>query len=128
MFSYHKENCKDRFEFMYENYYNYKGVLKSRKACTIYMIEDYMSREHWKDYCEKYNSQNRKLDDFLYELFDIIIKSGRKCYSSDKKFDSSLNESNYLKKDNNYYTILKEEWDTIEEKINCIFEKYTLKY
>lgn len=65
-----------------------------------------------------------KLDDFLYKLFDIIIKSGRKCYSSDKKYDTSLNASNYLKKDNNYYTILKEEWDSIEEKINSIFEQY----
>lgn len=66
-----------------------------------------------------------KLDNFLYELFDTIIKMGRKCYSNDRKHDSSLNESNYLKKDNNYYSILKSEWDTIEEKINTIFNKYS---
>lgn len=65
-----------------------------------------------------------KLDNFLYELFDVIIKNGRKCYSIDKRYDSTLNESNYLKKDNNYYSILKAEWDTIEEKTKNIFDKY----
>ena len=65
-----------------------------------------------------------KLDNFLYELFDVIIKNGRKCYSIDKRYDSTLNESNYLKKDNNYYSILKAEWDAIEEKTKNIFDKY----
>lgn len=59
MFSYHKENCEDRFEFMYENYYFYRDILKSSKAGIIYSIEKYMSGEHWKRYCEKYNTQNR---------------------------------------------------------------------
>lgn len=62
-------------------------------------------------------SDKDKLDDFLYQLFDIIIKCGRKCYSSDKKYDQTLNESNYLKKDTNYYLILKSEWDLLVEKI-----------
>ena len=35
-------------------------------------------------------------------------------------YDSSLNETNYLKKDNNYYSILKTEWDTLQEKIDSI--------
>ena len=61
-----------------------------------------------------------ELDKKLYDLFDAIIKSGRKCYSNDKRYDSSLNESNYLKKDNNYYSILKTEWDTLQEKIDSI--------
>ncbi len=60
MFSYHRENSEDRFEFMYEHYYYHRDLLKCRKAGTIYLIEKYMSEAHWKDYCEKYNSQNRK--------------------------------------------------------------------
>lgn len=51
------------------------------------------------------------LDTHLYNLFIGFIKAGRKCYSSDKRSDSSLNETNYLKKDYNYYNILKIEWD-----------------
>lgn len=65
---------------------------------------------------ELFNNKD-ELDNKLYDLFDAIIKSGRRCYSNDKRFDSSLNESNYLKKDNNYYSILKTEWDTLQEKI-----------
>lgn len=84
MFSYHKESSKDRFEFLYENYYNYFGVLKSRKACTIYMIEDYMSREHWKDYCEKYNSQNRK----------SVISKISECMDRGEVIDFLLNGDN----------------------------------
>lgn len=60
MYSYHKENCEDRFEFMYEHYYYYKTVLSSRKACTIYSIESYMRKEHWDEYFKLYNVQKRE--------------------------------------------------------------------
>ena len=60
MYSYHKENCEDRFEFMYEHYYYYKTVLSSRKACTIYSIERYMRKEHWDEYFKLYNVQKRE--------------------------------------------------------------------
>ena len=60
MYSYHKENCGDRFEFMYEHYYYYKTVLSSRKACTIYSIESYMRKEHWDEYFKLYNVQKRE--------------------------------------------------------------------
>ena len=63
------------------------------------------------------------VDKYLYKLFVGIIKAGRKCYSLDKKYDSGLNESNYLKKDFNYYNILKNEWDTLEELIKSEFDE-----
>ena len=69
---------------------------------------------------ELFNDKD-KLDKLLYELFDAIIKSGRKCYSYDRRHDNSLNETNYLKKDNNYYSILQTEWDSLEEKLNNAF-------
>lgn len=62
-----------------------------------------------------------ELDKVLYKLFDAIIKSGRRCYSSKKQNDSALNESNYLKKDFNYYSILNDAWDELPEKINGAF-------
>lgn len=67
--------------------------------------------------------QNKdKFDMVLYKIYDVIIKSGRKVYSSEHKHDSSLNESNFLKKDSNYYSILKIEWDNLSEKIQSIFD------
>lgn len=70
--------------------------------------------------------QNKdKFDNVLYKIYDAIIKSGRKVYSSEHKHDSSLNESNFLKKDSNYYSILKIEWDDLSEKIQSIFDTIT---
>lgn len=66
-------------------------------------------------------------DKVLYDLFDAIIKSGRKCYSNDRRFNSALNETNYLKKDSNYYNILKIEWDTLVEKIDKIFSSFEIE-
>ena len=63
-----------------------------------------------------------KFDDVLYKIYDAIIKSGRKRYSSEHEHDSSLNASNFLKKDSNYYSILKIEWDNLSEKIQSIFD------
>lgn len=63
-----------------------------------------------------------KLDEILYALFETIIVSGRRHYSIKKESDSSLNETNYLKLDRNYYYILKYDWDVIEKKILHIFD------
>ena len=65
-----------------------------------------------------------EFDRVLYDLFDAIVKSGRKCFSNDRRHDSSLNETNYLKKDINYYSILKTEWDTLSEKIDSVFRSF----
>lgn len=73
---------------------------------------------------ELYQSKD-KFDEVLYKIYDAIIKSGRKVYSSEHKHDSSLNESNFLKKDSNYYSILKIEWDDLSEKIQLIFNDIT---
>ena len=61
-------------------------------------------------------------DKVLFKLFEGFIKAGRRCYSADRRHDSSLNETNYLKKDLNYYTILKQEWDSLVELISSTFE------
>ena len=62
-------------------------------------------------------------DAVLFKLFVGIIKAGRRCFAQDKKYDSSLNESNYLQKDINYYNILKIEWDNFFELITSTFEE-----
>lgn len=60
-------------------------------------------------------------DNLLYKLFSVIISSGRRYYSVKKESDSTLNESNFLKRDNNYFSILKHDWDSIEAQIRDIF-------
>lgn len=61
-------------------------------------------------------------DRILYKLFEVIISSGRRYYSIKKESDSTLNESNFLKRDSNYFAILKSEWENIDEKIKEIFD------
>ncbi len=63
-----------------------------------------------------------KYDEVLYKLFEAIILSGRRYYSIRKETDSTLNESNFLKLDRNYYAILKSDWYNIEDKITNIFK------
>lgn len=61
-------------------------------------------------------------DKILFKLFETIIIEGQRYYSVKKEYDNTLNETNFLKKDNNYYAILKNAWDSIEKQINLIFE------
>ena len=63
-----------------------------------------------------------KYDEILYKLFEVIISSGRRYYSVKKETDSTLNESNFLKRDGNYFAILKYDWESIENKIVEIFK------
>lgn len=63
-------------------------------------------------------------DEILYKLFEIIILSGRRYYSTKKESDSTLNESNFLKVDRNYYLILNFDWDNIAGKIDEIFRTF----
>ena len=69
-----------------------------------------------------FESNKDKYDEILYKLFEVIILSGRRYYSSKRESDSTLNESNFLKLDRNYYAILKFDWDNIEDKITNIFK------
>lgn len=63
-----------------------------------------------------------ELDKHLYNLFLGIIKAGSKSFQLSKRYDTGLNESNYLKKDFNYYNIIKDQWEDLEALINKEFE------
>ncbi len=62
-------------------------------------------------------------DDILYKLFETIIFSGSKYYSIKKESDNTLSESNFLKKDGNYFAILKMDWYNISMQISNIFDE-----
>lgn len=53
--------------------------------------------------------------------FLLIILSGFRYYQTVRRGDNSINETNFLKNDQNYYEILKTDWYEIEEKINNIY-------
>lgn len=61
-------------------------------------------------------------EDVLYKLFMLIINSGIMCYSMAVRYEEGLNASNYLKKDKNYYSILKFQWPSLSSGIKSIFD------
>lgn len=61
-------------------------------------------------------------DQVLYELFNLIILTGQRYFRSEKKHDNKLIESNFLKKDKNYYGILSFDWDNLSENIKNLFD------
>lgn len=59
-----------------------------------------------------------ELDKVLKSFFNRLIREGFKYFSSVKNNDPSLVESNFLKKDSNYYHILNASWSDIMELID----------
>ena len=59
MSTYCTVSSSDKFEFLYEYYYNYKNILSCERSCVIYMIESFMMKYHWDEYCKYYNAPNR---------------------------------------------------------------------
>ena len=63
-----------------------------------------------------------RYDQILDKLFETIIFAGCSYYSIKKESDNTLSESNFLKKDVNYYAILKTRWKDISVRIRDIFD------
>ena len=66
-----------------------------------------------------------KYDEFLYKFFVLFIKSGSSIFSVSRRHEPTLNETNFLKKDNNYYNILKDEWNRIHDDVQRIWNEMT---
>ena len=58
----------------------------------------------------------------LSKLFKVILDVGIVSFSMATNYDSALTATNFLKKDQNYYLILKTHWGTIEPAIRKIFD------
>lgn len=63
-----------------------------------------------------------RYDDTLYKLFTLIINEGTSCYTMAKQYEEGLNATNYLKKDKNYYNILKVQWTHLQRETKIIFD------
>ena len=61
-----------------------------------------------------------KYEAVLYELFKLIITAGIQCYNMASRYDTTLNATNYLKKDKNYYFILNDNWPILSTGIHNI--------
>ena len=97
--------------------------VNKEKAYDDYYYEIFKELENTNCFLPKKLFESKdKYDEILYKLFDVIISSGRRYYSVKKETDSTLNESNFLKRDGNYFAILKYDWESIESKIIEIFK------
>ena len=67
----------------------------------------------------------RKKDEYdkvLEKLFEIMINAGVEVYSMAKRYKKDIiNETNFLKKDQNYYEIISTKWQYIKGAINEVF-------
>lgn len=59
-------------------------------------------------------------DATLKQLFTTIINAGITSFSFASQYDSTTTASNFLKKDKNYYSILRNHWSSICTEINRI--------
>ena len=71
---------------------------------------------------EIFNEKDR-YDYVLDKLFNVIIEAGITSFMMASGFDTTLNATNYLKKDKNYYSILAIHWRNISANIDRIFEE-----
>lgn len=65
-------------------------------------------------------SQKDLYDATLDQLFTTIINTGITSFSMASQYDSTLTATNFLKKDKNYYSILRNHWASINGDINRI--------
>ena len=114
----------------------YYGNIKNADLNTIFSLSDtdnssdsrlydiFSNIEDFKSFVpqEIFNKKDT-YDNILDQLFNIIIESGTISFLTASRYDSSLNATNYLKKDKNYYTILSDHWHTISLKISKVFDE-----
>ena len=60
-------------------------------------------------------------DTVLKKLFNVIINAGVDIYNSAKDSEPELNQTNFLKKDQNYYKIITRKWAYIQSEVKNIF-------
>ncbi len=62
-------------------------------------------------------------DTILYRLFTTIINEGIALYSMESRYDPTVTATNFLKKDEKYYDILRTRWFAINNEIQKIFSE-----
>lgn len=96
---------------------------KEQKAYDDYLYDIFRDVNGFNVLFEKnlFADKNR-YDEVLSKLFDLIIKYGHKYYAMVKEMsDTALNETNFLKNDQNYYAVLKLNWSDIMDSVSKIY-------
>ncbi len=68
-------------------------------------------------------ADKNRYDSILESLFKVIITTGITSYRYECRHDQTLNATNYLKRDKNYYDIIGMQWDRTKEDINRLFDE-----
>ena len=69
-------------------------------------------------------AQKDLYDATLDQLFTVIINAGITSFSMASQYDSTLTATNFLKKDKNYYSILRNHWASINADIARILSAF----
>ena len=69
-------------------------------------------------------AQKDLYDAALDQLFTVIINAGITSFSMASQYDSTLTATNFLKKDKNYYSILRNHWASINADIARILSAF----
>ena len=92
------------------------------KSYDDYFYDIFKEIDGYKNIFPKKLFENKdEYDNVLYKLFEIVIFAGSKYYGIKKEADNTLSESNFLKRDSNYYAILKTDWRNISREFVDIF-------
>lgn len=113
----------------------YSGNLDANDINTIYNGKKSDSaKNEYNEVCEKLEGVDSVLpkgtfdnknayDQILHDLFLTIINFGYANYNNSLGKEDGINATNYLKKDESYYNILKSNWYMIDREINFAFSK-----
>lgn len=113
----------------------YRGNLDANDINTIYNGKKSDSaKNEYNEVCEKLEGVDSVLpkgtfddkntyDQILHDLFLTIINFGYANYNNSLGKEDGINATNYLKKDESYYNILKSNWYMIDREISFAFSK-----
>lgn len=107
------------------------NLFKTNQAKPEKLVELINSCVDKRDEMERFFLPERLKDDLdaydaaLTEIFDAIILSGFRHYKTVSSEENALNETNFLKRDQNYYAIIANDWLDISQKLSHIYEEQT---
>lgn len=109
---YFHHNISDEQIYSLDNY-------KDKYDDHLYEIFSNIDRE---EYVWKENVNLDDLDSCLYNLFKIIIDYSYDMFTDARDNQQDLNETNFLKKDENYYKIISRKWNRLKNDIKDFYE------
>ena len=96
--------------------------LASSESIADTLYESFRELGHLQYFLSPQVFDNKDMcDKVLSKLFNIIIEAGITSYTFESRHDSTLNATNYLKRDKNYYEILSSQWQRTASDLNSVF-------